>query len=123
MIAPFLLLPFIENSFKHCAAMHEKCWISLEIKVEGNFYLVKLINGISPALITQPDLYVNGLTNVQKRLNLLYPNRHELKMNAEEEVLLVNLKIQSDELSSLKDGNVTNAGEVADLQTDLYVKQ
>ena len=123
MIAPFLLLPFIENSFKHCAAMHEKCWISLEIKVEGNFYLVKLINGISPELITQQDLYVNGLTNVQKRLNLLYPSRHELKMNAEEEVLLVNLKIQSDELSSLKDGNVTNAGEVADLQTDLYVKQ
>jgi LytS/YehU family sensor histidine kinase len=96
-IAPFLLLPFIENSFKHCAAMPEKCWISLEIKVEDNIYLVKLINGIPPELIHQPDLYGNGLVNVQKRLVLLYPNRHELKMNAEEEVFLVNLKIQLDE--------------------------
>lgn len=96
-IAPFLLLPFIENSFKHCAAMPEKCWISLEIKVEDNVYLVRLINGIPPEIIHQPDLYGNGLANVQKRLVLLYPNRHELKMQAEEEVFLVNLKIQVNE--------------------------
>ena len=96
-VAPFLLLPFIENSFKHCGTMPEKCWISLEIKVEENYYLIKLINGIPPEMIHQPNLYENGLTNVQKRLVLLYPNRHELKMNAEEEVFLVNLKIQLNE--------------------------
>ena len=97
LIAPFLLLPFIENSFKHCNAMSEKCWISLEMKVEEKMYLVKLINGIPPEIINPPDLYGNGLANVQKRLALLYPGKHELKMNAEEEVFLVNLKIQLNE--------------------------
>lgn len=95
-IAPFLLLPFIENSFKHCNSMPEKCWISMEIKIEENLYLVKLINGIPPEIALQPELYGNGLASIQKRLLLLYPNRHELKMNAEEEVFLVNLKIQLD---------------------------
>ena len=92
-IAPFLLLPFIENSFKHCNTMTEKCWISLEIKVEEKFYLVKLINGIPPETIYHPDLYGTGLANVQKRLNLLYPGNHELKITVEEEVFLVSLKI------------------------------
>ena len=77
--------------------MPEKCWISLEIKVEDNLYLVRLINGIPPEIIHQPDLYGNGLTNVQKRLVLLYPDQHELKMHAEEEVFLVNLKIRLNE--------------------------
>jgi sensor histidine kinase YesM len=96
-IAPFLLLPFIENSFKHSNTMTEKCWISLEIKVEENFCLVRLINGIPAEIIHQLDLYGNGLVNVQKRLNLLYSNRHELRINAEEEVFLVNLKIELNE--------------------------
>ncbi|HEU5167770.1 MAG TPA: histidine kinase, partial [Chitinophagaceae bacterium] len=119
-IAPFLLLPFIENSLKHCAAIQEKCWVSLEIKVEENFYLMKLINGIPPELIHHPDLYGNGLSNVQKRLSLLYPNRYELKMNAEEEVFLVNLKIQSNELPTL---NEINSDEITDLETRLHVTQ
>ena len=123
LIAPFLLLPFIENSFKHCAAMSEKCWVSLEIKVEENFYLVKLINGIPPEISRQPDFYGNGLTNVQKRLNLLYPNRHELKMNAEEEVFLVNLKIEMDTPVSKGENNAMNYAEMREEQTSSYVQQ
>ena len=110
LIPPFLLLPFIENSFKHCNEMTEKCWISLEIKVEETAYLIKLINGISPDFNGDPDDYGNGLANVQKRLALLYPNRHELKMNAEEEVFLVNLKIQLQEGS--EEPGVENEAEI-----------
>jgi sensor histidine kinase YesM len=110
LIAPFLLLPFIENSFKHCNAMTEKCWISLEIKVEENAYLIKLINGISPDFNRHPDHYGNGLVNVQKRLALLYPDRHQLKMNAEEEVFLVNLRIQLNEGS--EERTVSNGAEI-----------
>jgi hypothetical protein len=124
-IAPFLLLPFIENSFKQCNAMTEKCWISLEIKVEENFYLVKLINGIPPEISSQPDFYGNGLVNVQKRLILLYPNRHELKMNAEEEVFLVNLKIEMDTPAPPVGGenNATNYAEIGEEQTGRYAQQ
>lgn len=122
-IAPFLLLPFIENSFKHCNTMTEKCWISFEIKVQENAYLIKLINGIPPEITGQTDLYENGLANVQKRLNLLYAGSHELKMTAEEEVLLVNLKIQFKEFSSTKGENGTNAHEMTAEQSKMYVEQ
>ncbi len=130
-IAPFLLLPFIENSFKHCAAMPEKCWISLEMKVEENFYIVKLINGIPPELTHQPYFYENarlpdgqGLENVKKRLILLYPNRHELKMTAEEEVFLVNLKIQMDTPSLLtEEENATNYSETGEERDFNYARQ
>ena len=124
-IAPFLLLPFIENSFKQCNAMTEKCWISLEIKVEENFYLVKLINGIPPEISSRPDFYGNGLVNVQKRLILLYPNRHELKMNAEEEVFLVNLKIEMDTPAPPVSGenNAANYIEIGEEQTSSYAQQ
>ena len=120
-IAPFLLLPFIENSFKHCTAMSEKSWISLEIKVEENFYLVKLINGIPPEISSLPDFYGNGLVNVQKRLNLLYPDSHELKMTAEEEVFLVNLKIEIDNFK--EENNTTDYIEIEEKQTSRYGQQ
>jgi len=94
MIAPFLLLPFIENGFKHCSLMPDKCWIILEIAVEETYYLIKLVNGIVPEA-TQTD-HENGIANVQKRLNLLYPGKHELKMMTEQEMLVVLLKIESD---------------------------
>jgi sensor histidine kinase YesM len=125
LIAPFLLLPFIENSFKHGNAMTEKCWISLEIKVEENAYLIKLINGISPEISSQPGFYGNGLVNVQKRLNLLYPSRHELKMTAEEEVFLVILKIQLEESPSppVSGQNEINDIETTKEQTTIYVEQ
>ena len=105
--------------------MTEKCWISLEIKVEENFYLVKLINGIPPEISRQPDFYGNGLVNVQKRLILLYPNRHELKMNAEEEVFLVNLKIEMDTAAPPVGGenNATNYAETGEEQTGSYAQQ
>ena len=105
--------------------MTEKCWISLEIKVEKNFYLVKLINGIPPEISSQPDFYGNGLVNVQKRLILLYPNRHELKMNAEEEVFLVNLKIEMDTPAPPVGGEniATNYAEIGEEQTGSYAQQ
>ena len=105
--------------------MTEKCWISLEIKVEENAYLIKLINGIPPEIIHQMDLYGNGLINVQKRLSLLYPTRHELKMNAEEEVFLVNLKIEMDTPAPPDGGenNATNYAEIGEEHTGSYARQ
>jgi LytS/YehU family sensor histidine kinase len=95
MIAPFLILPFIENGFKHCSLMPDKCWIILEIEVEETYYLIKLVNGIIPEMAAQAE-HENGIANVQKRLNLLYPGKHELKIMAEQEMLVALLKIEFD---------------------------
>ena len=94
MIAPFLLLPFIENSFKHCGQMTEQFWINMDIRMEGDNFSMKLTNGISESISGQSLLNTNGLANVQKRLALVYPGIHELKMSTEQEMFIVFLNIR-----------------------------
>jgi LytS/YehU family sensor histidine kinase len=100
MISPLLLLPFIDNSFSFCSSESvEQAWMNLEIVVEENNLSMKLINGIPAGITTNP---VNGepsLVNVQKRLQLLYPDRYELKINTEQELLMVHLKLKLEEAS------------------------
>ena len=94
MIAPFLLLPFIENSFKYCGHMTEQFWINMDIRMERKHFTMKLTNGISEKEIDQPLESANGLSNVQKRLTLIYPGGHELKMTSEQEMFIVLLNIR-----------------------------
>jgi LytS/YehU family sensor histidine kinase len=94
MIAPFLLLPFIENSFKQSKKSAEQAWINMDIRTEGNHFSMKLANGISENIYDQPQPAANGLANVQKRLTLLYPGKHELIMTTEQEMSIVFLNIQ-----------------------------
>ena len=92
LIAPLLLLPFIENAFKHGASqMTENPWISLSVEVNDNELWMKLING-KPAGISKalPGI---GIANVAKRLELLYPAQHTLLIHEEEEMYIVDLKL------------------------------
>lgn len=92
LIAPLMLLPFIENAFKHGASqVTENPWISFTLLVSNNELSMKLING-KPAT-TNGQLSGIGIANVRKRLELLYPGQHELLINDEEEIYIVNLKI------------------------------
>jgi hypothetical protein len=94
MIAPFLLLPFIENSFKQSSTLTEQAWLNMDISIEGDTFVMKLANGILPdsnALQAFPE---DGLANVKKRLSLMYPQRHELKIDRHYEMSTVLLKIQ-----------------------------
>ena len=100
MIAPLMLLPFIENAFKHGASqMTEHPWISLHLTIHADSLSMKLING-KPETVsaTAPGI---GIENVRKRLQLLYPDQHTLAINNEEEMYIVNL-----ELDLVKNGDV-----------------
>lgn len=94
MIAPFLLLPFIENSFKQSSTLTEQAWINMDISIEEETFTMKLANGILPDNDTLQAISEDGLANVKKRLSLIYPQRHELKINQHREMLTVLLKIQ-----------------------------
>jgi hypothetical protein len=98
-IAPFLLLPFIENSFKHSNQMTEQAWINMDIRIEGDSFSMKLTNGVSEEFQEHSYKY-NGLANVQKRLILLYPGKHELKITTEQEMMIVLLNVQLDLVST-----------------------
>jgi sensor histidine kinase YesM len=80
-IAPLLLIPLVENSFKHgTSQMLEKPWIRMNITVNENDLEFRLTNSKPGKLNTQNGKNGIGLKNVQKRIQLLYPGQHELKI-------------------------------------------
>lgn len=91
-IAPLLLLPFAENCFKHGASqMLEHPWMSLTISMEGRQMKMKLMNGKAGGI--EKTASGIGITNVQKRLTLLYPDQHQLKITDAGDAFIVDLKL------------------------------
>jgi hypothetical protein len=94
-IAPLLLLPFIENSFKHgTSKMLNNPWINLKIELNDTSLFMKLMNGKKQSPIQHSNHNGTGIENVRKRLDLLYKDKHTLQINEDEEVFVVNLTIE-----------------------------
>ena len=95
MITPLILLPFTDNSLAYCNDEHlEHAWINLDITIVDNNLSMKLINGLPVAKTGETNGDKQRLVNVQKRLQLLYPGRHELKIKTEQELLMVHLNLK-----------------------------
>jgi sensor histidine kinase YesM len=93
-IAPLLLLPLVENCFKHgTSQMIDQPWISIEADLREDWLLVKLINGKRPTAEEDNFSEGIGLMNVRKRLDLLYPGRHELTIISEPGLFIVNVRL------------------------------
>lgn len=93
-IAPLLLLPLVENCFKHGTShMIEQPWLSLHVSLENGRLYVKLMNGKANE-VSKTNYKGIGIMNVRKRLDLLYPGKHELTITDEEDVFVVNLWLQ-----------------------------
>jgi LytS/YehU family sensor histidine kinase len=94
-IAPLLLLPLVENCFKHgTSTMLEQPWINLQISLRGTLMQMKLMNGKTNQSAKETTGTGIGIKNVEKRLALLYPGKHELNIVNEEDVFIINLKIE-----------------------------
>ena len=93
MICPLLLIPFLENSFKHGASqMLTHPWVNLEIIIEEDILYFNLSNskpGLSGEKAVTKGL---GLNNVKKRLAILYGGRHSL--NITEDALRFNVSLK-----------------------------
>ena len=91
-IAPMLLLPFVENSFKHGSLKKGVLNVSIKLycKKKSLFFEIKntsTINAISENGI--------GLDNIKKRLDLLYKDQYTLTINNENGLFKVNLKLNT----------------------------
>ena len=75
----------------------ENAWLNMDITVDDNNLSMKLINGMPPGIAGDTAHDEEPLANVQKRLQLLYPGRHDLKINAEQELLMVHLNLKLEE--------------------------
>jgi len=95
LIAPLLMIPFVENCFKHGASKTiDKAHIDMHIET-GNRWLEFKISNSHPVLSEKPNERKKiGLLNVQKRLQLLYPGKHELVIQSSEAFFTVYMKIE-----------------------------
>lgn len=91
VIPPLLFIPFIENAFKHGVSYREKSFITIRLTAEKDAVSFICINSEIKGKEKYGDNSGIGLENVRKRLALLFPDKHELKISkpaGEYEVLL-----------------------------------
>jgi len=94
MIAPLLMIPFVENCFKHGAsAMRGQQWIKLDITINEDQLDFKLSNSKPQVLNATNNKKGIGLANVQKRLQLLYPGKHFLKTEISNDSYNIHLQV------------------------------
>lgn len=90
-IAPMILIPFIENVFKHGIILSKRSDVSIEINLSDNLLILETKNNVTRAA-DKPSAGI-GLKNAGERLQLLYPNRHTLSINDINNIFYVKLEI------------------------------
>ena len=94
VIAPLLLLPLVENCFKHGASkMIDNPWINIKSELRDEVFTLKLMNSKKVTALLNQQRRGTGIENVRRRLNLLYPGKHKLEINEEQDVFMVWLEI------------------------------
>jgi len=98
-IPPLLFVPFIENAFKHGVSYRDRSFIIIRMTIEEDEISFIAENSIGSAVQTEEINHSGiGLENVRKRLALLFPGKHKLKIESKETVFRVELSIQKDKL-------------------------
>jgi len=93
-IAPMLLIPFVENAFKHGITVNEKPVITINLATDDGLLKFKVQNKVEPGNYAKDNSSGIGLTNVKTRLNLLYPKAHELNIMNRDGVFEIDLLIK-----------------------------
>lgn len=92
-IEPMLLIPFIENAFKHGIGLLEIPEINISLSSKDNLIDFQASNRYLANDMAKDKTSGIGLTNVKRRLELLYPGRHELNINSRDGWFFVHLKL------------------------------
>lgn len=92
-ISPMILLPFVENSFKHGVnSTVEESFINIKISVDKNVLYFEIENNKHPDYSSEPKPNSGiGINNVKKRLNLIYPEKYSVKLDDRGKTYKVNL--------------------------------
>jgi two-component system, LytTR family, sensor kinase len=93
-IKPLIFVPFIENAFKHGISYQSQSFIRISLKVVDKSLVFQCANSLGRAPAEGPKIDSGiGLENVTKRLQLLYPGKHDLKISKDENQFEVKLRI------------------------------
>lgn len=93
-IEPMLLIPFVENAFKHGTGIIEDAQIIVELKAEKGMLHFNVQNKYDPSSIEVKDKTSGiGLANVKRRLNLLYGNKQNLLISRKDNWFTISLQL------------------------------
>lgn len=94
-IAPMLLIPFIENAFKHGISLKEPSFIRISLVTKDNILYFDVTNSIQSKSHNDPEKDNNGigLNNVKQRLKLIYSGSHELSIRENGKEFFVHLTV------------------------------
>ncbi|TDO19973.1 sensor histidine kinase [Pedobacter duraquae] len=91
-LPPLLLIPFVENAFKHGNISSEREWLTITISTTASNQI--LLNCTNEVRVKRKDLTGGiGIDNVRKRLALLYPDNHNLTISQHQDKFTVNLTL------------------------------
>lgn len=94
-ISPMLLIPFVENAFKHGISLQSPSHIKITLQTKDNTLYFDVHNSIHLKADGDPEKLNSGigLENVKQRLNLLYPKKHELIIRESAKEFFVHLTL------------------------------
>jgi two-component system LytT family sensor kinase len=93
VIAPVLLIPFVENAVKHgIDSMTEHAYVNISIIIDNGVLQFDCVNNYKE--VKSEKVGGIGLENVQKRLQLIYPQKHSLTIKNENAVFMVSLNLK-----------------------------
>ncbi|MCF0056265.1 sensor histidine kinase [Dyadobacter sp. CY356] len=95
-IAPMLLIPFIENAYKHGISLQNRSWINISLRCENNKLELDVYNSIHTKnqSDTENENKGIGLDYVRQRLGLLYPSKYDLQIRASQIEYFVHLTLR-----------------------------
>ncbi|WP_204263141.1 sensor histidine kinase [Spongiivirga citrea] len=97
-IAPFILMPFIENSFKHVSQLDEiDNWLKINVSFEAQLLRLEVSNSTMGEREVVNKMSMDGgigLVNVKRRLDLIYPDQYKLEINEQANRYSVRLDIE-----------------------------
>ncbi|WP_226940511.1 MULTISPECIES: sensor histidine kinase [unclassified Imperialibacter] len=97
MIAPFVLMPFVENAFKHVSQQEGRPnWIRMQLSLSDYLLNFSIANSVEPEQARAKEAVSFGglgLKNVQRRLDLVYPDSYSLSIDKGNDEFKVSLKI------------------------------
>lgn len=94
-IAPMLLIPFVENAFKH-SKIEDRAhgWIRIELTTQADLIRFVVENSVPESAHTKDQAGGIGLTNVRRQLELLYPDHHTLDIEQKGDTFHVQLTVE-----------------------------
>lgn len=93
-ITPLLLMPLVENAFKHVSRLpHENGYVNLLCRQEGQQLMLKIENSYTEQYRAASNDHGLGLENVRKRLGIQYPDRYDLQIEKTEDKFIIILNL------------------------------